>query len=195
MRFVAVLNLVTMSSTDIFAEPMLDSKEYLEEYMKQLTELYKKGLLPDLDATLNYKVYSIRGSQFGAHKSIVLTTDDEHFITVELGFLEVHGTKHIYPVTRPLDSSDKSKMTNLGSIEAKGADLIGNAVTVMKHFGSYFKLCNNCQDFCNMYLEAIGLQKAKSLTDSDKVAIGVMLGVGVIAFLVFSLKKMRQSTK
>ena len=163
--------------------------------MKQLTELDKKGLLPDLDATLNYKVYSIRGSQFGAHKSIVLTTDDEHFITVELGFHEVHGTKHIYPVTRPLDSSDKSKMTNLGSIEAKGGDLIAKAVAVMKHFGSYFKLCNNCQDFCNMYLEAIGLEKAKSLTDSDKVAIGAMLGVGVIVFLVFALKKMRQSTK
>ena len=70
-----------MSSTDIFAEPMLDNEDYLEEYMKQLTELDKKGLLPDLDATLNYKVYSIRGSQFGTHKSIVLTTDDEHFIT------------------------------------------------------------------------------------------------------------------
>ena len=42
-----------MSSTDIFAEPMLDSEDYLEEYMKQLTELDKKGLLPDLDATFS----------------------------------------------------------------------------------------------------------------------------------------------
>ena len=35
-----------MSLTDIFAEPMLDSDEYLEEYEEQLTELDKKGLLP-----------------------------------------------------------------------------------------------------------------------------------------------------
>ena len=184
-----------MSSTDIFAEPMLDSDEYLEEYMKQLTELDKKGLLPNLDATLNYKVFSIRGSDFGAHKSIVLTTDDEHFITVELGFHEVHGTKHIYPVTRQLDSSNKPKMTYLGTIEAKGVDLIAKAVAVMKHFGSYFKFCNNCQDFCNKYVGAIGLKGAKSLTDVEKAAIGAMLGVGVIALLVIALKKMRQNTK
>ena len=184
-----------MSSTDIFAQPMLDSKEYLDEYMKQLTELDKEGLLPNLDITLSYNVYSIRGSQFGAHKSIVLTTDDEHFITVELGFHEVGGTNHIYPVTRPLDSSNKPKMEYLGTIEAKGVDLIAKAVAVMKHFGSYFKLCNNCQDFCNMYVEAIGLEKAKSLTDSDKLTIGAMVGVGVIALLVIALKKMRQNTK
>ena len=184
-----------MSLKDFFAEPMLESKEYLEEYMKQITELGKKGLLPDLDETLDYKVYSIRGSDFGAHKSIVLTTDGEHFLTVELGFLEVNGTKHIYPVTKPLDSSYKDKMTYIGTIEAKGADLIGKAVSVMKHFGSYFNLCNNCQDFCNMYLEAIGLGEAKSLTDPDKVAITLMLSVGAIALLVIGLKKIRQNTK
>ena len=83
----------------------------------------------------------------------------------------------------------------LGTIEAKGEDLIMKAVSVMKYFGSYFKLCNNCQDFCNKYLEAIGLGEAKSLTDVDKAAIGAMLGVGGIAFLVIALKKMRQNTK
>ena len=63
-----------MSSTDVFAEPMLDSDEYLEKYKKQLTKLDEKGLLPNLDTTLTYKVYSFRGSDFGAHKSIVRLT-------------------------------------------------------------------------------------------------------------------------
>ena len=36
------LNLVTMSLTDIFAEPMLDSDEYLEKYKQQLIERKKK---------------------------------------------------------------------------------------------------------------------------------------------------------
>ena len=58
---------------------MLDTDDHLDEYIKQLTELDQKGLLPPLDSKLEYKVYSIRGSEFGAHKSIVLTTDDEHF--------------------------------------------------------------------------------------------------------------------
>lgn len=45
-----------------------------------------------------------------------------------------------------------------------------------------------------MYVEAIGLEKAKSLTDSDKLTIGAMVSVGVIALLVIALKKMRQNT-
>ena len=171
-----------MSSSDIFAEPMLDMEDYLKKYRDQLIELKKKGLLPRLDVKLNYKVYSIRGSEFGAHKSIVLTTDDEHFFTVELGFRTVNGKKHIYPVTRSIDKSAMANMEYLGRIEATGQELIGKAVAVMKKFGSYFKLCNNCQNYCNMYVEAIGLKHAQKLTDGDKAAILGLLAA-ILAFL------------
>ena len=176
-----------MSLTDVFAEPMLDSDSYLQRYKKQLIELHKKGLLPKLDAILTYKVYSIRGSEFGAHKSIVLTTDDQHFITVELGFITVDGKRHIYPVTRELHPSSKPKLEYLGTVKAKGQDLIAKAVAVMKRFGNYFKFCKNCQDFCNKYLEEIGLNEAKSFTDGDKAAIAVMLA-GIILLLFAMLK-------
>lgn len=176
-----------MSLTDVFAEPMLDSDSYLQRYKEQLIELDKKGLLPKLDATLTYKVYSIRGSKFGTHKSIVLTTDDQHFITVELGFIPVDGKKHIYPVTRELHPSNKPKLEYLGTVKAKGQDLIAKAVAVMKRFGNYFKFCKNCQDFCNKYLEEIGLNEAKSFTDGDKAAIAVMLA-GIILLLFAMLK-------
>ena len=175
-----------MSLTDIFAEPMLDSNEYLEEYMEQLNEHGKRGLLPKLDATLTYKVFSIRGSEFGAHKSIVLTTDDQHFVTVELGFIRVDGKNHVYPVTQELTSSHKPKLEYHGTIKAKGEELIEKALVVTKDFGSYFKLCNNCQDFCNSYLEAIGLKEAKSLTDVEKVAARTFIALG---------KQMRQNTE
>ena len=161
---------------------MLDTKEYLQKYKQQLIELNDKGLLPQLNLKLEYKVYSIRGSEFGAHKSIVLTTDDEHFVTVELGFIKVNGKKHIYPVTRSIDKSAKAKMEYLGKIEATGKDLIGKAVAVMKKFGSYFKLCNNCQDYCNMYMESIGLKQAQTITDGDKVAL-VGIAAAIVAFL------------
>ena len=82
---------------------MLDTPDFLQKYKEQLIELAKKGMLPQLDLKLEYKVYTIRGSEFGAHKSIVLTTDDEHFVTVELGFRKVNDKKHIYPATRPLE--------------------------------------------------------------------------------------------
>ncbi|KAJ7365579.1 hypothetical protein OS493_005694 [Desmophyllum pertusum] len=179
------INKSIMSSNDIFAEPMLDTKDYLQEYKNQLAELDNKGVLPILDEQLEYKVYSYRGSDFGAHKSIVLTSDDEHFVSVELGFTEVKGKKHIYPVTRSVDKS--AKMEYLGVIEATFQELIGKAVAVMKKFGGYFKLCNNCQDYSNMYLEAIGLKQAQKLTDGDKLSIGVI----VAAIVVFLFTLMR----
>ena len=167
---------------DVFAEPMLDADEYLEEYKQQLIELDRQNLLPDLNTRLKYKVYSIQGGSFGAHKSIVLTTNDEQFVSVELGLIKIDGKKHIYPVTRKIDKALKPKMEYLGVIEATGEDLIGKAVAVMKCFGNYFKFCNNCQNFCNMYTEAIGLKQAQTLTDGDKAAIIAMIG-GIIAFL------------
>ena len=167
---------------DVFAEPMLDADEYLEEYKQQLIELDEQGLLPNLNTKLKYKVYSIQGSSFGAHKSIVLTTNDEQFVSVELGFIVIDGRKHIYPVTKKIDKALKPKMEYLGVIEATGEDLIGKAVAVMKHFGNYFKFCNNCQNFCNMYTEAIGLKQAQTLTDGDKAVIIALIG-GIIAFL------------
>ena len=159
----------------------------MQRYKNQLIELDNKGLLSKLDATLPYKVYSIRGSEFGAHKSIVLTADDEHFFTVELDFIKVNGKKHIYPVTRQLHSSNKPKLEYLGTVKAKGEDLIAKAVAVMKQFGNYFKLCKNCQDFCSKYVEAIGLKEAQSLTDGDKAAIAAMIA-GIIMFLFAILK-------
>lgn len=74
-------------------------------------------------------------------------------------------------------------MQYLGTITATGQDLITKAVAVMKHFGSYFKLCNNCQDYCNMYAEAIGLQGARSLTDGDKLTL-TGLAAAILVFLV-----------
>ena len=176
-----------MSLTDVFAEPMLDSDNYLQSYKKQLLELHKKGLLPKHDATLTYKVYSIRGSECGAHKSIVLTADDEHFFTVELGFITVKGKKHIYPVTKQLPPSSKPKLEYLGTVRAKGQDLIAKAVAVMKEFGYYFKFCKNCQDFCNKYLEAIGLGEAKTFTDDEEAAI--LTAVAVIIVSLFAMLK------
>ena len=170
------------SCNDVFAEPMLDTEQYLEKYKQQLIELGKQNLLPNLNTKMKYKVYSIQGSRFGSHKSIVLTTNDEQFVSVELGFIEIDGLNHIYPATEKIDKALKPKMKYLGVIEATGEDLIGKAVAVMKHFGSYFKYRNNCQNFCNMYIEAIGLKQAQTLTDADKAAIIAIIG-GIIAFL------------
>lgn len=164
-----------MSTSEIFAQPMIDTKEYMKECVKQLVELHNQGVLPDLNAKLKYSVYSIRESRFGGHKSIVLTTNDNHFVSVELGFIEIDGTRRIFPVTRNIDQNMRSKMEFHGYVTTTGITLIAKALAVMKHFGNYFKLWKNCQNFCNMYLEAIGLQLAQTLTDADKVGIAALI--------------------
>ena len=177
--------LVMSSGDDIFAEPMLDTDEYLEKYMQQLIKLDKQGLLPDLTETLRYKVYSIQGSGISAHKSIVLSTNDEQFVSVELGIDTIKGRRHIYPVTRKIDKDLKPEMEYLGVIEATGEDLIAKAIAVMKHFGRYFMFGNNCHDFCDRYLEAIGLKEAQTVTDADKVGISAIIASiipGLFAF-------------
>lgn len=173
------------SCGDVFAEPMLDTKQYLKEYLEQIAKLDKQKLLPDLDAKLKYKVYSLRVSGFGGHKSIVLTTNDKQFVSVELGFTKIEGVKRIYPVTREIDKAYKPKMEYLGEIEATGVELIAKAIAVMKHFGKYFKLNNNCQNFCNMYTEAIGLKHAQTLTDGDKASIATFVGGIIVSLFAF----------
>lgn len=58
----------------------------------------------------------------------------------------------------------------------------------MKNFGNYFKLCNNCQDYCNYYLEEIGLGDAKTLTDGDKLTL-----VGIAGGILILLLKLLHS--
>ena len=95
--------------SDIFADPMLDSDEYLAEYCNQLKKLQEQGLFPDLEKNMEYKVYSIRGSSFGFHKSIVLTSNNKHFVTVELGLMGMPDERnHIYLVTRALNADEKT---------------------------------------------------------------------------------------
>lgn len=168
---------------DVFAEPMLDEDEYLDKYLKQLRSLNEEGLLPDLKKEMVYKVYSIQGSDWGAHKSIVLTTNDKNFVTVELGFIKIDGKKRIYPVTRSLKPASKANLTFHGEIKTTGGKLISKAVATMKKFGSYFKFCNNCQDYCNLYLESIGLGKEKKLTDGDKAILVTIAGAVLLLIL------------
>lgn len=175
----------SVSGGVIFAEPMPDTEEFLDPYRKQLVELDTNGCLPKLRKELQYKVYSIRGHKFGAHKSIALTTDEENFFTVELGFIAVDGKKYIYPVTNHFSDPAEHAMEYLGTIKAKGICLIAKAVAVMKNFGSYFMFCNNCQDYCNKYTAAIGLKGAQSLTDGDQVAA---FAAAISVFLITLLR-------
>ena len=177
-------------SKDVFAEPMLDDdKTFLEEYARELKALQDEGVLPsDLKKELPYKVYSVEGSSCGAHRSIVLSSDDQKFFTIELGFITVDGIKRVYPVTRKLDASLKHKFTSHGTVKLSTNDLLARGIATLKKFGSYFKFCNNCQHFCNYYLESIGLSKTKKMTDVEKTSL-IALALGFCALLLSLILK------
>ena len=163
---------------------MLDDQNFLEDYGKELRALQDSGHLPsDFKKEMTYNVYSIEGSGCGSHRSIVLSSDDKRFFSMELGFIKVDGIKRIYPVTRKIDANLKPKFTFHGTVKMPTGKLLSRGVATLKKFGNYFKFCNNCQNFCNYYLEAIGLGKTKKMTDGDKATL-ITLAVGILAILL-----------
>lgn len=170
-----------MSSCDnFFAKPMIEADDFLEVRKEQLIEQGKNEWL-DVDSKRKYKVYSLRQKQKGAHKSIVLTPNDERFLTVELTIAEFDGYKRTFPFMRPIPKSWKKKMTYLGEVEATGRELIRKAIKAMENFGFYCKPCHNCQDYCNKYVKEIGLSwKGYELTDGDRATIAGVLGAIVL---------------
>ena len=139
------------------AKPVLTDQKHIDEYWEQLHELERQGMLPDLTTQLQYHVYTIKGGGFCAHKSVVLSSNKTHFVTVELGLYKEGGDWHIYPRTRALSKEHHSRLTYHGAVEKTGHQLIQTALDVMKKFGSYNRVSRNCHDYCNMYLKANGL--------------------------------------
>ena len=139
------------------AKPVLTSKEDIEVYREQNRDLDKKGMLPDMDKQLQYKVYTIKAGGVCGHKSVVLSSNDIHFVTVELGFYKKNGENYVRPTTRPLTKRNQSKLKYNGKVTSTGNQLINKALDVMKKFGEYHRVCNNCHDYCKMFLTANGL--------------------------------------
>ena len=173
------------SCEDVFAESMLDDDTFLEEYATEVQALRLQGVLPsDLEKKLPYKVYSFEGSSFGAHRSIVLSSDDQQFFTIELGCITVDDIKRVYPVTQTLDASLKQKFKYHGKVTKSTMELLARGVQTLKQFGSYFKFGNNCQDFCNYYLESIGLGETKRMTDVESTKLIAALGTLLVSLML-----------
>lgn len=140
------------------ANAVLTDQKYIEEYWKQLDELNNEGMLPDLSIELQYYVYTIESGGFCGHKSVVLSSNNIHFVTVELGLCKENGNWYIRPVTNALPSKSHSKLLFQGKIAKTGYQLINTALDVMKKFGSYHRLFRNCHHYCDMFIKANGLK-------------------------------------
>ena len=146
------------SCSEIFhANPVLTDQRHMDEYWEQLHELERQGMLPDLSEQLQYHVYTIKAGGVCGHKSVVLSSNNIHFVTVELGFYKNDGKRHVGPVTRALRAEHHSKLSKHGIVCKTGHQLINTALDVMKKFGDYNRVCRNCHDYCRMFITANGL--------------------------------------
>lgn len=154
------LKMATSCTTcsDIFhANPVLTDQKHIDEYWEQLRELGRQGMLPDLSEKLQYYVYTIKAGGVCGHKSVVLSSNNIHFVTVELGFYNNDGKWHVKPVTKALAAKNHSKLSFHGKVGKTGHQLINTALDVMKKFGKYHRLFRNCHDYCRMFITANGL--------------------------------------
>lgn len=136
---------------------MLTDQKHIDEYWEQLHELGRQGMLPDLSEKLQYYVYTIKAGGVCGHKSVVLSSNNIHFVTVELGFYETDGKYHVQPVTKALAAEHHSKLSFHGKVVKTGHQLINTALDVMKKFGKYNRLFRNCHNYCDMFIAANGL--------------------------------------
>ena len=147
----------TTCSGIFHANPVLMDQKHIDEYWEQLHELGRQGMLPDLSENLQYKVYTIKAGGVCGHKSVVLSSNNIHFVTVELGFSKNNGKWHVSPVTKALAAKHHSKLSFHGVVSKTGYQLISTALEVMKKFGIYDRLTRNCHDYCHMFIKANGL--------------------------------------
>lgn len=140
------------------AEAFLDDDYHLKLYAEDLWKLEKDGYLPNLTTAIHYHFYTIQASGLYGHRSVVLSTNYHHFVTLELGFWYENGKNYVLPVTRALNNVHRSKLHYCGTIYTTGEQLINQALVSMKAFGFYSQACNNCHHLCDTFLVAIGLE-------------------------------------
>ncbi len=157
------------------AEAFLDNDNTTEILGKQQKKLAEEGFLPsDMDAVCTFHVYWLQGD-FAKHASIVFTSNNEHCVTAELQWFTPPPTfQHTcLPWANGFllsqNQSRTSKMTKCGTVRRSARQVILAGIQAMRRFGSYGKYTNNCQNYCNLVLEVLGL--STQWTDTGKMLV------------------------
>lgn len=128
---------------------------------------------------------------FLGSERIVLSHEDK-FFTLELNFKEsgckVCGKMAVYPLTRVYEAP-KEILERCGEVTESARVLLTRGCNMASDFGHYNMVFNNCQNFCNKYLDHIGLGQQKKPTDLQKGLswLGTVAGAAmVMAYTVLS---------
>lgn len=171
------------------ADAFVDNDDTAELLQRQQEKLARDGFLPaDMNECYNFDVYWLQG-RFARHASIVFTSNGEHCVTAELQWYTGTGTHTCLPWANGFKMSEHRhrRMERRGTVWRSARQIIKAGIRAMKRFGEYGKLTNNCQDYCNLVLDELGLQQR--LTDTDRV----LLATTVLAPFVYLGMKFREA--
>ena len=153
-------SLSTFDCQDFHAKPFVWSDEAKQDIKDTWREI-DDALPCDLKAPYLFTVYW--WSSTYTHTSLVFTSDEHHFCTAELGFSgsEADGTLRVRPYSEALDRERVERCRGgwkkIGHVYRSTNDLISTGLQEISKFGAYHKIKNNCQDYCNLLLEELGL--------------------------------------
>ena len=120
-----------------------------------------------------YRISVYRGQSFGQHHFIVVSDGDNEDITLELTVAGeksaiLSGQEKVIAAVNIFHGS-KSELENKGVVECTLHMLTEIATNVIRRNPHYNLLSNNCQDFCNKFLDMLKLETY--MTDPQKAKI------------------------
>ena len=128
---------------------------------------------------LEYEVYVHRSGFFGDfHHKVVMRAKRYKlgYVTMELGKNESYTQIVAESI---MFQGDESELELKGTIEGYLEEFAVLAMDILIGMGRYALAGNNCQNFCNKFLEKVGLEDGQYMTTAKKAAIGTAVGVGV----------------
>ena len=149
-------------------------------YIQNLNTLHKNVMYKER----RYQISVYRGS-FGQHHYIVIDDGDNESITLGLtvggGKSRIlSGQEKAIPEVNLFQGS-KDDLDNKGVVDCTLHKLTEIAAAIIRENSYYNLITNNCQTFCNKFLDALGQETY--MTDPQKAAIGIS-GTGFASVVV-----------
>ena len=141
-----------------------------------LTQAKETSLGKVLYENMRFSVYLHRGGVSGNfHDRIVIMNVKYGFVTLELSKDEIHGK--IVPKCVQFQG-EVAKLVLKVEVECTFASLAEEAITILRNMGEYSAFGNNCQNFCNYFLEVMEAPQYK--TTARAAAEGTATGTGIV---------------
>jgi hypothetical protein len=172
--------LIMTSSDELTASAMLEIK--VQKYTTHLTKILRKYLGSDEQKAIT--ITTIRSSRRGSHEAVGIHVDGTtQQVLVHLGFEKTSTGSHVRPYAS-LKRIRPEKFTQHGQIFSNAQEIVGLAIAAMQDFGGYNKVANNCQNFNELLLAKLGMQRSD--VNDQQFAVAATIGVAAVGAMAIT---------